>query len=54
MRERGALTIVQDPETAERREMPEAAIAAGAAERVVALEEIAATLVGACGGRRAA
>jgi two-component system chemotaxis response regulator CheB len=54
MRDCGALTIVQDPDTAERAEMPAAAIAAGAAQRVVPLEGIAAALVEACAGRRAA
>ena len=57
VRRRGGLTIVQDPATAERSEMPQAAIAAGAAERVVPLIEIAPLLMDACGqptGGRAA
>ncbi len=37
---RGGLAIVQDPETAERREMPDAALAATPAARVLALEQI--------------
>ena len=37
---RGGPTIVQDPETAERREMPEAALWATPEARVLALEEI--------------
>lgn len=45
IRDRGGPTIVQDPDAAQRREMPDAAIAAGAAERVVGLEEIAPLLV---------
>jgi two-component system, chemotaxis family, protein-glutamate methylesterase/glutaminase len=36
----GGFGIVQDPETAERPEMPAAAIAAGGADRVAPLEEI--------------
>ena len=38
--ERGGPAIVQDPETAERREMPEAALWATPEARVLALEEI--------------
>jgi two-component system, chemotaxis family, protein-glutamate methylesterase/glutaminase len=37
---RGGATIVQDPETALRREMPDAALSATPGARVVALEEI--------------
>jgi two-component system, chemotaxis family, protein-glutamate methylesterase/glutaminase len=37
---RGGAVIVQDPETAERREMPDAALAATPKARVLALEEI--------------
>ena len=37
---RGGTAIVQDPETAERREMPDAALAATPKARVLALEEI--------------
>ena len=37
---RGGVAIVQDPETAMRREMPEAALAATPGARVLALEEI--------------
>jgi two-component system chemotaxis response regulator CheB len=48
VRRLGGQTIVQDPGTAERREMPEAAIASGAAEHVVPLEQIAPLLVGSC------
>ena len=57
VRRRGGLTIVQDPATAERSEMPAAAIATGAAERVVPLAGIAPLLMDACGqptGGRAA
>ena len=38
--ERGGMAIVQDPETAERREMPDAALWATPHARVLALEEI--------------
>ena len=49
MRRRGAYTIAQDPATAERREMPEAAIATGAVQRVLALDDIPGVLVDLCG-----
>jgi two-component system chemotaxis response regulator CheB len=45
VKRRGGVTIVQDPETAERREMPEAAIATGAADHVLALDAIAPRLM---------
>jgi two-component system chemotaxis response regulator CheB len=38
--ERGGLTIVQDPATAERPEMPAAALATGLIDRVLPIEEI--------------
>jgi two-component system chemotaxis response regulator CheB len=44
VKRRGGTTIVQDPVTAEKRAMPDAAIATGAADHVVPLEEIAAKL----------
>jgi two-component system chemotaxis response regulator CheB len=44
----GGITIVQDPSTAESRTMPEAAIASGAADKVLPLSEIAAFLVELC------
>jgi two-component system chemotaxis response regulator CheB len=46
---RGGVAVVQDPGTAERREMPEAALAAVPDARVVALEDIAAVLAGLAG-----
>ena|SRR5947209_605834 len=45
VKRRGGLTVVQDPETAERRTMPDAAIATGAVDRVLALDAIAELLV---------
>ena len=45
VKRRGGVTIVQDPATAEKREMPEAAIATGAADHVVALDRIASKLM---------
>ncbi len=48
VRRRGGLTVVQDPATAERRAMPDAAIATGAAQRVLPLEGIAPLLVELC------
>jgi len=46
---RGGLAIVQDPETAERSEMPRAALDAVPSARVVALEDIAPVLTEAVG-----
>jgi two-component system chemotaxis response regulator CheB len=58
IRARGGLTIVQDPAGAAQPAMPEAAIAAGGAQRVLALDEIAPLLNETCGSadssRRAA
>ena len=54
VRRRGGLTIAQDPETAERGEMPAAAIATGAVEHVLPLEGIAPMLVSAVQGDRSA
>jgi two-component system chemotaxis response regulator CheB len=48
VRQRGGLTLVQDPETAERRTMPDAAIATGAAQQVLPLPGIASLLVELC------
>ncbi|MBX3200355.1 MAG: chemotaxis protein CheB [Labilithrix sp.] len=45
IRAAGGFAIVQDPATAESPEMPAAAIAVGAADRVIALGEIAGELV---------
>ncbi|MEY2475499.1 MAG: two-component system, chemotaxis family, protein-glutamate methylesterase/glutaminase [Actinomycetota bacterium] len=44
----GGFTIVQDPRTAESPVMPEAAIASGAADKVLPLSDIAAFLVELC------
>lgn len=52
VRRRGGLTIAQDPATAERREMPAAAIATGDVQHVLALEEIAPTLARVVAGER--
>jgi two-component system, chemotaxis family, protein-glutamate methylesterase/glutaminase len=41
---RGGMTLVQEPRTAERAEMPEAAIATGAVDRVLPVEAIAALI----------
>jgi two-component system chemotaxis response regulator CheB len=40
VKQRGGLTLAQDPLTAERREMPDAAIATGAVDRVITVEQI--------------
>jgi two-component system chemotaxis response regulator CheB len=45
IRRRGGVTIAQDPGTAERPEMPAAAIATGAVQHVLPLDEIAQMLV---------
>jgi two-component system chemotaxis response regulator CheB len=44
----GGITIVQEPATAEQSAMPQAALATGAADRVLALAEIAPFLVELC------
>ena len=54
LRERGGLTIVQDPDEAERPEMPAAAVEAGAAGEVRELASIAPRLRDACGAGRPA
>lgn len=48
---RGGFTIVQDPATCERHEMPEAAIAAHQPDRVVPVEEMGRLLVDLCAVR---
>lgn len=45
----GGLAVVQDPDTAERREMPDAAIAAAPVDHVLGLAEIASLLREMCG-----
>ena len=52
VRRRGGLTIAQDPATATKPEMPAAAIATGAVQRVLPLEEIAPLLLTVAGGHR--
>jgi two-component system chemotaxis response regulator CheB len=49
MRRRGSFTVAQDPSSAARRRMPQAAIAAGGVQRVLPLERIAGFLVAVCG-----
>jgi two-component system, chemotaxis family, protein-glutamate methylesterase/glutaminase len=53
VRRRDGIALVQDPAGAERREMPEAAILAGAFDRILPLEEIAPALAAECGAGRA-
>lgn len=48
IKDRGGVAIVQDPGTAERRAMPDAAIAATTADAILPLEEIPAFLYGLC------
>ena len=48
IRRRGGVTVVQEPATAERSTMPEAALATGSPHRVLALDEIAPFLVKVC------
>ncbi|HEX8052431.1 MAG TPA: chemotaxis protein CheB [Thermoleophilaceae bacterium] len=54
LREMGGLTIVQDPEEAERPEMPAAALELDAAEQVCPLASVAPFLLDACGAGRTA
>ena len=49
IRRYGGVTIVQEPASAERRAMPEAALAKSGAHRVLSLDEIAPFLVKVCG-----
>ena len=48
IKRRGGVAVVQDPESAERRAMPDAAIAATAADAVLPLDEIPLFLYGLC------
>jgi two-component system chemotaxis response regulator CheB len=48
IKERGGVAIVQDPETSEKRTMPDAAIRATHADAVLPLEEIPLFLYGLC------
>ena len=48
IRARGGVAIVQDPASAERSEMPQAAVDAGVADVVLPLEEIPSRIVEAC------
>ena len=48
IKDRGGVAIVQDPETSEKRTMPDAAIAATHADAVLPLEQIPAFLYGLC------
>jgi two-component system, chemotaxis family, protein-glutamate methylesterase/glutaminase len=50
IKEAGGVAIVQDPKTAERARMPEAALAATSADVVLPLDEIAPFLRGLCLG----
>jgi two-component system, chemotaxis family, protein-glutamate methylesterase/glutaminase len=49
IKRRGGFTIAQDPDTAEKGMMPAAAIATGAIDRVVPVEEIVPVLLELCG-----
>jgi two-component system chemotaxis response regulator CheB len=51
VKEKGGTTIVQDPASAERSEMPAAAIATGAADMVLSLSEISGALMELTGSR---
>lgn len=52
IKERGGVTVVQDPRTAEGSAMPEFAIASVAVDKVLSLTEIAPFLVELCAGQR--
>jgi two-component system, chemotaxis family, protein-glutamate methylesterase/glutaminase len=51
IKERGGVAVVQDPRTAERRTMPDAAIAATHADAVLPIREIGPFLYGLCSAR---
>ena len=51
IKRRGGFTIVEDPETAERREMPDAALAAMTPDAVAPVERIGAVIAAVCEGR---
>lgn len=51
IKQAGGITIVQDPNDAEHRRMPEAALLRGAADFVLPLAEIGPTIVGLASGR---
>jgi len=53
IKDRGGVAVIQDPAGAERRTMPDAAIAATAADAVLPLEEIGAFVYGVCVGETA-
>lgn len=48
IRAAGGLTVAQDPDGAERREMPDAAVATGAVQRVLALDRLGSFLAAVC------
>jgi two-component system chemotaxis response regulator CheB len=52
VKRRGGVAVIQDPRDAERRTMPDAAIAATAADAVLPLEEIGKFVYGVCVGER--
>jgi two-component system chemotaxis response regulator CheB len=52
IKERGGFAVVQDPESAEGRTMPQSAITSVAVDRVLPLAEIAPFLVELCAGQR--
>jgi two-component system chemotaxis response regulator CheB len=54
VRRRGGLTIAQDPETAEKRDMPDAAIVTGDVQKVLPLDEIGPYLADVAGDERSA
>jgi two-component system, chemotaxis family, protein-glutamate methylesterase/glutaminase len=54
VKRRGGVAVIQDPRDAERRTMPDAAIAATAADAVLPLEEIGKFVYGVCVGERVA
>ena len=49
IKRRGGVAIVQDPATAERRAMPDAALASVSADAVLPVAEIGSFLLGLCG-----
>ena len=54
VKQRGGVAVIQDPRGAAKRTMPDAAIAATAADAILPLDEIGKFVYGLCVGQKAA